>query len=88
MAPVHAAWISTWEKEKRRCRIDDDAPDVFWLGRASLLFDFEPEAQQVGGRGAQPRRVVFALAALGEAQRGGAVLAKIHDDSLEDITKW
>jgi hypothetical protein len=48
---VHATWISTREKEKRRRRIDDNAPDVLWLGRASLLLDFEAEAQEVGGLG-------------------------------------
>jgi hypothetical protein len=31
---------------------------------------------------------VFTLTALGETLRGGAVLAKIHDASLENITKY
>jgi hypothetical protein len=80
VAAVHAARVSAREKEKRWCRVDDDATDVFRLGRASLLFDFEAEGPKVGGFGAQPRRVVFTLTSLCEPKRGRAVPTKVHDD--------
>jgi hypothetical protein len=85
MAAVYTPWISAREKEERRRRIYDNAPNVSRRGRVSSFLDFEPETEQVGRFCAQPRGVVFALTSFGEAQGRWTVFSKAHVTSRSRV---
>lgn len=86
MPAVLAGPIAARQIEQRWRAVDHDASDV----RAACdhlsgapLFDLEPKALELGNGTAEPRRVVFATAAVGGAKACFGNTTIIQDDLLE-----
>jgi hypothetical protein len=78
---VSASRIAAREKEQRRRVLDDDPPHVHGLGdraSATSLLDLQAERLQARDLDGQPRGFVFALLALGVAERRVALFPIVH----------